>query len=103
MTNKLLLIIGSCIALSACQQQTKTITNSEFLHNRHLMKETLAWCNENSGDREALPNCVNVSQASRQIESMHDANGKSCYSGSDGITVDQDCIDNAIKHVKSLM
>ncbi|MDI1298623.1 EexN family lipoprotein [Methylotenera sp.] len=63
------LTLAILLTLTACGQHEKTITVPEFVKDPELTKKTIKWCNENPGERQALPNCVNSSQA--QIKIWH--------------------------------
>ena len=51
------------LLMGACAPKAKTLTVPELLENIPLLIKTTVWCNENPGERIALPNCVNAAQA----------------------------------------
>lgn len=91
--NKLLSLVAIALITSACTKE-KTHTVREFLHDPELLKTTLAFCNDNPGERRALPNCVNANQASSVKFGMMEFSGRKCFKDKDGNDIlDHDCID----------
>lgn len=88
MQKKLFMITAvAVLLLSACTKE-KTHTVREFLHDPELLKTTLAFCNDNPGERMALPNCVNSNSAMAKRYS-----GSSLSECFQNKTVDHPCID----------
>ena len=56
-------LAAAVLFVGACAPKEKTLTVPELLKDIPLLIKTTAWCNENPGERIALPNCVNAAQA----------------------------------------
>ncbi len=93
--NTLSIIAVAALLLGACTKE-KTHTVKEFLHDPELLKTTSAFCNDNPGERQYLPNCVNARQASSE---RYSGNSLSKCFKSD--TVDHNCIDEFFKKYRS--
>ena len=57
-------LAAAVLLVGACAPKEKTLIVPELLKDIPLLIKTTAWCNENPGERIALPNCVNAAQAS---------------------------------------
>lgn len=62
-----LLFITSLMVLVACSPKEKTITVPEFMQDKALTKETVAWCKENPAERNDLANCINAFTANDEV------------------------------------
>lgn len=92
--NKLLSIAAISLVLSACTKE-KTHTVREFLHDPELLKTMLAFCNNNPGERQIFPNCINASQAfSTKSDMLNVSKWHRCFKDeNEKDIVDHACID----------
>lgn len=71
------LLFALAVALSGCDEATKTETTTVgwFLDHRNELTVTLKACRDNPGDLGKTPNCVNANEARNKItiQEMKDA------------------------------
>ena len=67
-------LAAAVLLVGACAPKEKTLTVPELLKDIPLLIKTTAWCNENPGERNALPNCINAAQAdyAARVSAFHD-------------------------------